>query len=1325
MLAELQLRGNLVMDVRWVVSDRDALSSGPGGRGKRRARTLAELELSGEERRLKVTDGSRDLALVGGGEPHSMPKPPYPTNISCRQGAQTQGEERRLKVTDGSRDLALVGGGGPHSMPKTTPPHEYLMQARSADSRRGAQTQGKERRLQVTVDSMPSILCNYTSLMWLFNIRRRAEGAASGGIEMLHVKYVLPALELRVMRQLILFGNTSYNIHPAAKQALLDELRRSSMQETASVDRTLSDNLDWQGNWMVPPGDVFFPTFSWFGIQGMGVTWTANTEGLGQLKDYPFGGVIIPDSAPIHGSSWLLAGPEDVPEGGGGSMPGWQIGVIVASVCVFVALAVSGVLWLLARQRRGFERAYGKQRFPSSTRSVELGAGAMNTLYTPHGDDVGSKITSANLTTSKTSPLYRKGSPSSARCVELGAGAMNTLYAPHDNDVGSKITSATLTTSDISPPHREVRLDTAELIGNIFQSENIRAGSSDSLHEHKDDTSRLQPPTTGYASTAPSSIGASGPSQPRDQPNLPWMQPLSISSATLSPQTLTEQSSLRMAMHYQLDAIVDELGEEEERWELAVALHYQLDEIVDELREEEKRWEGAPGGPVVAVKRIIFQLLRGAEGDAMTTYSYGLKLLNIGGCISLSGSMAPGNGLIDWHTYIIQGGLEKSTADDAEAAIRLKQKATVSFLDTYEEQEAYGASRDVDLGKFGSSDEDEDKDGGPRSTEEVANFWESSEEEGDGEVDSDALADEEEEDGDVDSDALVDDEEGDGDQGPPKSSTLVSSTPKALKPATPRAPLPVVEVASAASLGRQTPARADLTTPKAVKASTPRETLSVVEFASAAMLSRQARALAKADLSKFDSDSDESLHDVDEEDDEAPVAQMKVGEKQDCLKPSKTAPGSKSAKKPKETKVLALTPAKRPLAEAPLVPVAPQDALDQEASDDPASEDPLDEETQAEDAPAPKLSKGAKGPKGKKASLELKAEDPLNEETQAEDPLSPKLSKGRNPKGKKGSLEAKEVEEPKSEQDLMVISLEEQIQAARRGSSGKPKVRTKIKIRQAGLGAEEGAGPLGAGEGSVGGDEVGAGKGGDGVDKTAVREGGTAQGPAETDMGRSPLGGAAQEPAEAGMGKALQAVKGAKSSFSFGFFGGSTGNTQNDGGGSGVSVPAEKVDDSETGRRWAVPKPRTAEPSSTPGGRPTRATPPSSTFPPHRVPTTTPSGTAHSTAAVVHSSTPPPAHPKAPPTSGGLGQGTPATTPPPTASLAQPVIHSAPAASLAVAFKSGFGFMRDKGVEDAQLRASWDAQREVLTADFKRKVRTAKKNDTGKPAKRGKMGPRV
>ena len=36
----------------------------------------------------------------------------------------------------------------------------------------------------------------------------------------------------------------------------------------------------------------------------------------------------------------------------------------------------------------------------------------------------------------------------------------------------------------------------------------------------------------------------------------------------------------------------------------------------------------------------------------------------------------------------------------------------------------------------------------------------------------------------------------------------------------------------------------------------------------------------------------------------------------------------------------------------------------------------------------------------------------------------------------------------------------------------------------------------------------------------------------------------------------------------------------------------------------------------------------------------------------------------------------------------------------------------------AQVRAAWDAQREALTADFKRKCRTAKKHQQGGAKKR-------
>ena len=160
-----------------------------------------------------------------------------------------------------------------------------------------------------------------------------------------NVTLVIPAVELKAIRHLML--GDSGNVTSAARIRMLVHL--GDMQGAAALLGTEVQYVEYLGL-KSAPGSIIFPVFSWFGISGTNVAFTATPpSGAGALM--PVLGSIVNttgEAAPPGPPPPVGAPPVGAtPSSSGSSLKDWQLGLIIAgTVMGSVAAAFLAVLVL-------------------------------------------------------------------------------------------------------------------------------------------------------------------------------------------------------------------------------------------------------------------------------------------------------------------------------------------------------------------------------------------------------------------------------------------------------------------------------------------------------------------------------------------------------------------------------------------------------------------------------------------------------------------------------------------------------------------------------------------------------------------------------------------------------------------------------------------------------------------------------------------------------------------------------------------------------------------------------------------------------------------
>ncbi|KAL6757022.1 hypothetical protein V8C86DRAFT_1737636 [Haematococcus lacustris] len=108
--------------------------------------------------------------------------------------------------------------------------------------------------------ALADALGGLTSLLWFFHSPRASPLAgqpslASAPLVLLNVTILLPDLEAQAIREVAAGGSTRVNLRPDTLELLRAQLAGQQVRPAS-----------W------PPGGLVFPTFSWFGVQGLDVT---------------------------------------------------------------------------------------------------------------------------------------------------------------------------------------------------------------------------------------------------------------------------------------------------------------------------------------------------------------------------------------------------------------------------------------------------------------------------------------------------------------------------------------------------------------------------------------------------------------------------------------------------------------------------------------------------------------------------------------------------------------------------------------------------------------------------------------------------------------------------------------------------------------------------------------------------------------------------------------------------------------------------------------------------------------------------------------------
>jgi len=508
-----------------------------------------------------------------------------------------------------------------------------------------------------------SILANYTSMLWFFTVKRGTQDSTTiklGTLRLHNVTLVIPPLELLVIGELLKSNTTQVNISPSAKSLLMTKL--ALVQDTAQVRpprapisrrRRLAQAV---GDTPPSPnqvGDIYFPEFSWFGMDGIGVTFTSQVPAT--IPPLVSGSSITPAGAMyVEGAAFASrppptrlpstpspARPSDEnnttnpPQKDPFSLPpftpldrkgdqeqglaGYQVGLIVSGAVVGTALLVGGAVcayFVWRRRVAAVEQDIEKLPPASPSPSVRVGS------KLPAASDTNS-LQDGNVHSQELLSDGGNNTPLAAEMVKLRM---------HD----SGQTSGTAVSGS-------TRLDTGKLMADIFQSEDLRAGHA-----------RPETAVTEMTSMGQSTAWAGRSSMPKTG-----------STASDDP---------RLEMQRQLVELQSELVGEEAQWEVHSQLGKGAYGVV---------YKGTWRGLEVAVKRIIFQLLSGPEGESsrrtalreaafnatlhhpniVTTYTYDMQPLG-------ESTKSTGRGVYDWQLYIIQEFCDGGSLYDAIRARR-------------------------------------------------------------------------------------------------------------------------------------------------------------------------------------------------------------------------------------------------------------------------------------------------------------------------------------------------------------------------------------------------------------------------------------------------------------------------------------------------------------------------------------------------------------------------------------------------------------------------------------------------------------------------------
>eukprot|EP00798_Chlamydomonas_sp_ICE-L_P015533 gene15533-21624_t len=338
----------------------------------------------------------------------------------------------------------------------------------------------------------------------------------------------------------------------------------------------------------------------------------------------------------------------------------WVIGVIVAAaVCAVSLLAIAIFAFVKHRRKRKAQNTRGLTSFASISLE-ELNQGSKR-----------------DLTSFASSSLEE---------LNLGSKVAATTSTKKDTNRHSNNTvDSSMPGGNTTGPM--ARMGTRELISAIFKSGEFAASESECLSHAGAGSGLCSPTTLGNASRAGLLEGGTG-GEKGGSGSGPSAFPMHGTGSG-------DVMHLRLAMQRQLDDL--SVGEEQQ-----FEVHSQLGKGAFGVV-----YKGTWRGLEVAIKRIIFQLLSGAEGDAgratalreaainaslnhpniVTTYSYDMKPLSpepgphMGGESSGDSNKTVPNtmpkGLMDWQLYIIQELCERGSLLNAFEEMR--------FFDTQRE----------------------------------------------------------------------------------------------------------------------------------------------------------------------------------------------------------------------------------------------------------------------------------------------------------------------------------------------------------------------------------------------------------------------------------------------------------------------------------------------------------------------------------------------------------------------------------------------------------------------------------------------------------------